>query len=118
MIPIYSVGLDGKPWTSWTNPHDPRHRISEFILAEVYLSLDNADDLLRALADPVSRKNGWEWHGNSHSLRMRGDRCAIIDHYPDLGDVPQSELELDSDQLAEAIAAWKEFVLRAGNGHP
>ena len=117
MIPLYSVGRDGKPWSSWNNSHDPRHRISEFILAEIYLFLENADEMLCALADPACRQNGWEWHGNSHSLRLKGDRCFLVDHYPNLEDQPQPDLELDIAQLAEAIAAWKEFVRETSDHH-
>ena len=116
MIPCYSVGLDGKPWASWSDPNDPRHRISEFIRAEIHLSLDNADDLLCALSDSARAEHGWEWHGNSHSLRLEGDRCFLVDHYPHLGDEPLPDLELGVEHLAEAIRAWKEFVRNRGDG--
>jgi hypothetical protein len=101
----------------WDDTADPRHRLARFIGSEIYLSLSAADELLAALHDAKLGGEQWQWHGNSHSLVLRGDRCAIIDHYADLesGQIP--EVEMDASEVSEAITRWKEFVLRLGIRH-
>ena len=117
MLPSFSIGSDGLPNVSWDDQSDPRHSLARFIGSEIYRSLSTADELLAALNEAKHAARQWQWHGNSHSLDLRGNRCAIIDHYADLEGRQAPEVEMDALEVSEAISRWKEFVLQLGIRH-
>jgi hypothetical protein len=117
MMPLFSVGADGRPDVSWDDPYDPRHVLAHFIGSEIYLFLDNADVFLQAVAD-IKRgdKDTWCWSGNSFSLELVKEGCTITDQWTEPDDPYPGMVHLTVQEFGDVIAAWREFVVSQGLG--